>query len=346
MRAILSTAWIATYAIALVLLLRTPTDFVLFVPGPVIDAEDMLVPRAQSPARQGHLFVTTVGTVPYADMLKLIEATLTPSASAMPRDLLLPNGQSLLEFQSVGRRQAVESTATAEVVALRYAGVDADLWGAGAEIVALPEPAPSGLLPGDVVVGAGDSPIRTAWDLESLVGRMAPGETVTLRVLREQSQVKAGVQVQQSSYGEPTLGLVVLTAGLQVIASQQIKVQSPDVVGPSAGLMMALAVLDHLSTDGLTRGHSIAGTGIINPTGAVESVAGVVQKVVAAERAGAELFLTPLDNYREAARAARKMKVVPVGSFREAVEFLGSLPHQPSAVSNQPSGERKLTAER
>ena len=69
----------------------------------------------------------------------------------------------------------------------------------------------------------------------------------------------------------------------------------------------------------------IAGTGILDRRGQVNPVGGIRQKVQAAERSGAQVFLAPAANYREALRAARSIQVVSVESLDEAIQRLVAL---------------------
>ncbi|WP_127495200.1 S16 family serine protease [Paenibacillus glycanilyticus] len=105
--------------------------------------------------------------------------------------------------------------------------------------------------------------------------------------------------------------------------SRKITISASDVGGPSAGLMFALQSLNLLLDEDFTRGFRIAGTGTIDKDGNVGSIGGIALKVVTADRAGAELFLAPKDNYKEAAAKAKElrseMKVIPVTSLGSAI---------------------------
>jgi PDZ domain-containing protein len=75
----------------------------------------------------------------------------------------------------------------------------------------------------------------------------------------------------------------------------------------------------------LTGGRKIAGTGTINLDGSVGPIGGVEQKVAAAEAAGAEYFLSPVQNYDDARAAAQHIKVVSIATAEQAIAFLRSL---------------------
>ena len=90
---------------------------------------------------------------------------------------------------------------------------------------------------------------------------------------------------------------------------------SPDIGGPSAGLMFSLAIYDTLTPGSLTDGQIIAGTGEIAPNGRVGAIGGIQQKVVAARDSGAELFLVPGGQLR--GRAGRRQRRHAAGARRD-----------------------------
>jgi PDZ domain-containing protein len=101
-----------------------------------------------------------------------------------------------------------------------------------------------------------------------------------------------------------------------------ISIQSGDIGGPSAGLMWTLGLIDILTPGDLTGGRTIAGTGEIGPDGTVYPIGGIEEKVVAARRAGADVFLVPVDNAAGARSVAREMTIVPVKTYRDALKYL------------------------
>lgn len=97
-----------------------------------------------------------------------------------------------------------------------------------------------------------------------------------------------------------------------------------EIGGESAALVVALEVYRQLTGAEVAGGLVVAGTGALLPDGRVEAVGGVRQKVLAAERAGADVFLVPRANAAEAAAAARRVRIVPVDTFEQAVGVLQS----------------------
>jgi PDZ domain-containing protein len=102
-----------------------------------------------------------------------------------------------------------------------------------------------------------------------------------------------------------------------------VSISSGDIGGPSAGTMWALGMYDLLTPGDLTGGRTIAGTGTIAPDGTVGPIGGVQNKIVAAKRAGADVFLVPKgQNYTDAKQVAGDLPLVPISTFQVALNYL------------------------
>jgi PDZ domain-containing protein len=94
----------------------------------------------------------------------------------------------------------------------------------------------------------------------------------------------------------------------------------PDIGGPSAGLMFSLGIYDRLTEGSLTGGSTIAGTGEIRASGKVIPIGGIDQKIAGAREAGAELFLVPAANCKDASDASNgDMRLVKVKTMHDAL---------------------------
>jgi PDZ domain-containing protein len=104
----------------------------------------------------------------------------------------------------------------------------------------------------------------------------------------------------------------------------EIAISSGEVGGPSAGLMWAVGLYDLMTPGDLTRGRTIAGTGTIDLDGNVGPIDGIEDKVRAAMRAGASVFLAPAGNLRDLKGIdSGDLRVVPVSTFDGALQALG-----------------------
>ena len=181
--------------------------------------------------------------------------------------------------------------------------------------------------------------MSTKDDLIAVIRAHRPGDRLPLEVRRSDATLSLTTTLAESpeQQGRALMGVVVVTYKVKYSFPRELKIQSEELGGPSAGLMFALALYNSLTPGDLTGGHRIAGTGALATDGRVRGVGGIPYKVRAAEKAGAAYFLAPTDNADEARGAARTVQVVPVGSFDEALPFIQQLP---------PVGGEALAADR
>ncbi len=88
--------------------------------------------------------------------------------------------------------------------------------------------------------------------------------------------------------------------------------------GPSAGVAIALGIYSALTDKKVD--HRVALTGEISLLGEVKPVGGIVAKVEAARRAGAERVLIPYENWQELFREA-SLEVIPVKRLEEVIRL-------------------------
>jgi PDZ domain-containing secreted protein len=126
-----------------------------------------------------------------------------------------------------------------------------------------------------------------------------------------------------------TAGVTARTVALRHLglehASLRVTVTPHGLGGPSAGLAMALELVDLLSPGDLTNGHRVAVSGALMPDGRVDTVGGIAYKAAAARRAGADVLLVPPTVAATAAQYAGSMRVVPVATFADALGALAAL---------------------
>jgi PDZ domain-containing protein len=89
--------------------------------------------------------------------------------------------------------------------------------------------------------------------------------------------------------------------------------------------MWAGGLSDRLTPGDLADGRTIAGTGSIDLEGNVGPIGGILNKVLAARDANADIMLVPRGNIRELRGAdAGDLRLIPVSTFDEAIEALSS----------------------
>jgi Lon-like protease len=261
----------------------------------------------------------------------LVGATRPDGADLVPEHALVPPGSSLEDRREQNKRQMDRSEQIAAAVALRELGYDVTAEPEGALVAAVDPRAPADgkLQPTDVIVAVDGSPVKTPDDLRRLITKHEPGETVRLRVRSGGATRETNVDTIASPE-EPDRPII----GIQVEQSARIElpievdIDLGGVGGPSAGLAFALDVVEELRGN-VDRGLNVAATGEMQLDGSVTAVGGIKQKVIGARRADADVFLVPAgDNAEEARRHAGDLRVIPVESFRQALQALATLPRK------------------
>ena len=101
--------------------------------------------------------------------------------------------------------------------------------------------------------------------------------------------------------------------------------------GPSGGLVFALGIVEKLSPEDFLAGRTVAGTGTIDSAGGIGAIGGIDEKIVAAKRAGATVFLAPTENCGDVTHVPSGIKVYSVATLKEAILVLkdarNAIPH-------------------
>ena len=312
-------------------LLRLPV--VAFLPGP---AEEVLskVQVSGQPTFEprGRLLLTSVGV---DDSVSFYEALLDLAdrdVSLAPRELFYPEGVTEAEVSLRNASDMDQSKLTATIVALRELGYDVPERPQGTRVLGVLAggPAEGKLRIDDEIVAVDGKPVRSTAEAVEVIRARKPGEPVDLRLRREGRERSVRV-VTRAAKGNPSVPLVGVTLGDHYELPLDVQVVIEDIVGPSAGLIFTLAIIDKLDRRDLTGGRTVAGTGTIDLEGRVGPVGGVHQKLVAAKRAGATVFLVPAENCEEARQVAPDgMTLVRVATVDDALRYLEQPPGAPA----------------
>lgn len=290
---------------------------------PLASCVDIADPNATQVS--GDFLLMTI-TVLRASAFDAVVAGFDPDADVVAQGHIVPRGVDANQYFRQQRAVFDLSGNVAVAVGLQAAGMPAEVNDAGARVLQVQRGTPAArvLQTNDVITRIGDEPVPHANALRRIVSPHQPGDTLALRVLRHGEPVQLELETVQYG-GETVIGVVAETA-IEVELPFAVEVDSGSVGGPSAGLTIALTVYDKvLPGVDLAAGRTIAGTGTIDREGRVGPVGGAGLKVIAASRAGADVFLVPAVNADEARAAlpdGSEMEIVPVGTFDQARQAL------------------------
>ncbi|RIK15307.1 MAG: hypothetical protein DCC50_08550 [Acidobacteria bacterium] len=309
-----------------------PVDKVVFRPGPVfntlgtIDGTQVISVEDDLPTYPtgGELYFTTVvldgGPGSKVTAWEWLTARFDPALSVYPRKDVFPEDVTAQEVREQNTELMQHSQDDAAVVGLRAAGIPVPEEVVVAQVIA-DAPADGVLHVDDQILSVEGESTTDTETVRELLQDVEPGESAAMTVLREGEKVDLDVPTKLDEQTGRTIVGVYLAPRYQM--PYTVTIDAGNVGGPSAGLMFSLAVYDTITEGELTGGRSIAGTGTISGLGTVGPISGIHQKMYASERAGAELFLAPVDNCDEVAGdEPGDLTVVPVATFEEALGYV------------------------
>ncbi|HEY5011504.1 MAG TPA: PDZ domain-containing protein [Acidimicrobiia bacterium] len=190
-------------------------------------------------------------------------------------------------------------------------------------------PAAGVLQPGDIIASIDGTKITTPDQLANAMKGHKPGEQVSIGYVRGDRHRTVQLRLAADAQGHPVIGVYL---GRPLKFPIDVRIDTSDIGGPSAGLAMTLSILDELTPGNLTGAKQIAVTGAIGTDGSVLEVGGVGQKAVAARHRGAKLFIVPIREVAEARTRAGSMPVVGVRTLADALQALRAVGGDPLPV--------------
>ena len=300
-----------------------PLPYFALGPGPAREVVPLIhVDGARTYGSSGRLVLTTIRFT-QVTALGAVIAWINPEQAVVGEGTVYPPGLSPSEEEHRAISEMDQSKIDAAVVALsevtKYPGEHGP--GALVELVGTDCPADGRLFPGDRIVRIDGERVASRRQASTLIDAIPADEPIEFRV-----EADGQVHDLRVSRGpcpgvdEPVIGIVLVDS-----FPFGITIESGDVGGPSAGLMWAVGLYDLLTPGDLTRGRTIAGTGTIDLDGNVGPIGGIIDKVVAARDANADVMLVPRADFRELREVdTGDLTVIPVSTFDEAVTALSA----------------------
>lgn len=322
------------FVLSAAIIAMTPVPFVTYSPGGThdllasVDGKDTIqVADLETYETHGRILVTTVSvTRPDApvSLPEVLYAHWAPDREVFPREYVYPARSSTADVRTRDAQQVATAQADASAAALRAAGIAVDQVPM-VQSVASTGPAADKLFPGDFVLQIDGRPTRTVADVREAIERRGIGQSVTFTILRDRETraVTVDTAASKTQAGVPVWGGT-LVMGYSYAPRVTIDLD-PSLGGTSAGLMMALAIFDRITPGDVVGDRTVAGTGEIDGAGNLGRVAGVREKLAAAEQAGAALFFVPSANCADLEGITSTVRVVSVASLEDAINSLDML---------------------
>ena len=298
-----------------------PTPYWILAPGRAVDLRETVAVDGYAPPIDR--FLLTDVSVEHATAL-VLPVGLLPGNELVREDAIVPQGMSSAAYDRTLVAAMDDSQTTAAVVAERAAGLRVPMPQRRFVVSAIVggSRALGTLRVGDEIVSVEGTRIGGLGQLRRLIEEVPAGSPVALDAVRAGTPLALRVPTTRVA-GHPRLGVEIQLRPQRLTLPVPVRFSLANVSGSSAGLMFALAIYRALRGDRHHTGTSIAGTGTLALDGTVGPIEGTLQKLIAAKRAGAQIFLVPAQNFREVA-SERDLRIVPVTSFRDALAALRS----------------------
>jgi PDZ domain-containing protein len=274
--------------------------YVALGPGPTVntlgqsDKHDVIsVTGAPVSSSAGQLRLTTVSVLSDLTLFDAVKGWIQHDYAVVPRELIYPPDQTPQQVDQQNAQEFKDSQTSAETAALAKLGYPVQVT---VKDVKAGSPADGILKPGDVITSVDGTPVTATTKLTELIRAKPAGTARTFAYTRAGAAGTATI-TPRAEEGNPRIGVTVEPKQPHPF---QLKIDLEKIGGPSAGLMFTLGIIDKVEPADLTGGQVIAGTGTIDEEGKVGPIGGIPQKLVAAKRDGAKVFLTPAANCAEA----------------------------------------------
>ncbi len=322
------------FVLAAAVVAMTPVPFVTYSPGAThellapVDGKHVIdVQGLDTFESSGHVLMTTVSVTRSDAPVSLPEvlyAYWAPDREVYPRDHVYPVRLPEGEVRNREAQQMATSQADAAAAALRAAGISVEQIPM-IQSVASTGPAVDKLFPGDFVLAIDDKPTPTVAAVREAIESRGIGQSVTFRVRRDREEraVVIDTAASRTQAGVPVWGGS-LVMGYSYAPQVTINLD-PALGGPSAGLMLALAIFERITPGDIAGSRVIAGSGEIDGSGAVKAVGGIREKLAGAGRAGANIFFVPDANCTDLAGVESPVRIVSVASLEDAINSLDLL---------------------
>lgn len=311
-----------------------PTGYFIEAPGEA----SRISPMISSPAGKAdpHFYLVTVSERP-AVLVDYLTSYLRPFDSRISGQELL-DGQSSQDYETLQQYYMEASQNNAVYYAAKKAGRHPQKIYKGIYVMSVMKNSrfKKSLRVGDNIIGVDGHRFQSTAAFMRYLQHKKLGEPVIItRVRAGKTSLVTGKIVKVKGTGRRGIGIQLVEHNA-VKVKPRIKINADEIGGPSAGLMFSLTCYQLLTEEKLTRGRKIAGTGTIDEDGNVGIIGGIDKKVVAASRQHAQIFFAPTQklpgmkksqtNYAQAGKTAKrihtKMKIVPVATFDNALQYL------------------------
>ncbi|WP_163101395.1 SepM family pheromone-processing serine protease [Peribacillus alkalitolerans] len=310
--------------------------FYVSKPGMAQELEPIVHVEGADDAK-GSFMLTTI-RMGKANIYSYLMAKWSKYQEIYPEEMIRSEDETEEEY-TVRQLQMMEGSKDAAIInAYVFASRSIDIKYKGIYVVNVLEgmPAEGKLQPGDRITQIDNLSFTSSKQFIDYVGGKKANSKIKVTFNRDKVKKVETIQLSKIEKIGNRVGMgITLVDDRKVITDPPVTIESESIGGPSAGFMFSLEVFNQLTKGDITKGYKIAGTGTIDEHGNIGPIGGIDQKVIAADKSGAQIFFAPNEkgiknsNYKIAVKTAKEigtdMKIVAVDQFDEAIRYLESL---------------------
>ena len=309
----------------LILLNVIPTPYFLVIPGQAIKlSENIIVENGEKDAK-GQFILTSTAIIK-ANLILHIYSFFDSNIDLKNKDDEILFNMDQEDYINIMEKLMQESQMISKIVALRKAGYLPEISGRGILVNGILDnsPAKNKLLTGDVIIKVDEQFTDSLEEFSKIIGNYTSNQIVRITFLRNNSSYSTLIPlIKLPDTDDKTerigIGIYAETKDLQCDFPLEVEIDLNKIKGPSAGLMIALEILNQLTENDLSSSLVIAGTGNLSIDGSITEVDGIKQKIISAKKKKADIFLVPQKNYSEALKFGQGLRIIPVDDFDDTI---------------------------
>ena len=311
------------FLIVFMVVINIPLPYYILAPGGVIDIRDRIKIENKNET-EGTLNLLYVTEYEANVGMMVMSYILKDWDTEKVEEVQLSN-ESMEEIAIRNKVMLENSMQNAILVAYNKSGNTVNI--KGQENIVIATTSDNGIKVGDKILRANGIDIDNVETLREVIAKTNIGETIALDVIREDKEEQINVKVTGNDETK-AVGVVVLTNYIYDVDPELELSFKATEGGASGGLMIALNIYNSLTSEDITKGRRIAGTGTIDALGNVGAIDGVKYKIIGAHKNKMEIVFDPKDNYEEAVKVKEEynydMEIISVDTFDDALNYLNN----------------------
>ena len=213
-------------------------------------------------------------------------------------------------------------------VAFDYAGKDVIVKTKDLYVIHVDSDTTTDIKTGDIIKKVFDKEVNNQDELQNILNEYNYKDEINITVLRNKKEVVTTTKLIEIDQNKK-LGIYIME-NKEYETNPKVSFKfNGNQAGSSGGLMISLSIYNKLTSEDITKGKKIVGTGTIDINGNVGEIGGVIYKLQGAEKEDADIFLVPYENYEEAYKYAKEhdynIKIIKVKTFNETIEALNNI---------------------